>query len=101
MTGIRFKQHFLKAHFVTIFLGVNLTFFPQHFLGLAGIPRRYLDFKDSFTNFNNISRLGRLLSVASLLVFLTAVVDRLVEEKAGRPTFCHFTREQSILYPLD
>nr|UYL27198.1 cytochrome c oxidase subunit I [Alectorobius amblus] len=68
--GWTFNSIFLKIHFFSMFLGVNLTFFPQHFLGLAGMPRRYSDFPDFFTKWNVISSLGSILSFLSVLIFI-------------------------------
>ena len=60
----------LKAQFWCIFLGVNITFFPQHFLGLNGMPRRYCDYPDGFTYWNTVSRIGRDLTVFRVVMFL-------------------------------
>lgn len=53
-----------------MFLGVNLTFFPQHFLGMGGIPRRYPDYNTSFSVLNGVSRLGSTVSMLRLFFFL-------------------------------
>jgi len=53
-----------------MFVGVNLTFFPQHFLGLAGFPRRYPDFADGYAYYNYISSLGSMISVVGVFLFV-------------------------------
>merc|ERR1739838_781391 len=61
-TGLHLSDRLSKSHFLIIFLGVNVTFFPQHFLGLQGMPRRYSDYADSFSFWNKVSSLGAMLS---------------------------------------
>lgn len=68
--GIQINEKLIKGQFISIFIGVNLTFFPQHFLGLNGIPRRYSDFPDIFSNFNIISSFGSLISSISTIFFI-------------------------------
>lgn len=58
-----------QVHFWTTFIGVNLTFFPMHFLGLAGMPRRIPDYPDAFAGWNSIASLGSYVTLASTLVF--------------------------------
>lgn len=68
--GIKINERSLKSQFFLSFVGVNLTFFPQHFLGLNGIPRRYADFPDSFFLWNIISSIGSFISIFSLIYFI-------------------------------
>ena len=70
LTGITLNSKLLKAQFVTMFVGVNLTFFPIHFLGLAGIPRRYSDFPDFYIGFNLLARIGSIISIFAVLLLL-------------------------------
>jgi cytochrome c oxidase subunit 1 len=70
-----------QIHFWTTFVGVNLTFFPQHFLGLAGMPRRYIDYADGFEAWNNISSIGAYISFASTIFFVVILLYTLA---AGR-----------------
>jgi len=69
MSGHPYPEFWGKVHFWSFFIGVNLTFFPQHFLGLAGMPRRYPDYADAFAGWNFVSSVGSLISGASTIVF--------------------------------
>lgn len=74
-TGLTINSRWLKTQFFIIFIGVNLTFFPQHFLGLRGIPRRYRDYPDAFTSWNVVSSLGRTISVIGIIFLIFIVWD--------------------------
>ena len=73
MTGYMYSEALGKLHFWLMFIGANLTFFPQHFLGLAGMPRRYADYPDAFVGWNMISSVGAYIGFAGLLVFLFSI----------------------------
>ncbi len=84
MTGYLYNDTLGKIHFWLMFIGANLTFFPQHFLGLAGMPRRYVDYPDVFAGWNMVSSLGSYLSGIGVLVFLYCVFDAFARKrKAG------------------
>ena len=69
VTGVTLDEKMAQSHFALIFLGVNLTFFPQHFLGLQGMPRRYSDYPDSIVLWNTIRSSGRLIRVIGAIYF--------------------------------
>jgi cytochrome c oxidase subunit 1 len=70
MYGIEYIEILGQIHFWMTFIGVNITFFPMHFLGLAGMPRRIPDYPDSYSNWNSIASYGSYISVFSIIFFL-------------------------------
>ncbi len=73
MCGRQYPETLGKIHFWLTFTGVNLTFFPQHFVGLAGMPRRIPDYPDAFAGWNMVSSLGSYLSMFAAVFFLYVV----------------------------
>ena len=73
--GMKYSDHLGRLHFWLTFVGVNLTFFPMHFLGLAGMPRRIPDFPDIYWGWNYISSVGSIVSVIGVFVFFWLLID--------------------------
>lgn len=80
MTGLAINETLGKIHFWLFFIGVNLTFFPMHFLGLAGMPRRIPDYPDSYAGWNYIASFGSLISAFSALFFLGILYLALMQD---------------------
>lgn len=68
--GSKINEVYLISHFWAIFVGANITFFPQHFLGLSGIPRRYLEYPDIYLYWNQVSTAGTVISIITTLQFV-------------------------------
>lgn len=75
ITGKTYSQFLSNLHFWLFFVGVNLTFFPMHYLGVAGMPRRIPDYPDCFATFNQVSSIGSYISGLSVIVFFCLIVD--------------------------
>jgi len=79
--GISINSFLLKTHFYLMFLGVNLTFFPLHFLGLRAIPRRYSDYPDFLVKWNILSRIGSIISLISVVLFIYILWDGFLSQR--------------------
>jgi cytochrome c oxidase subunit 1 len=73
MFGYMYSETLAKLHFWLMLIGANIAFFPMHFLGLAGMPRRYADYPDAFAGWNFVASIGAYISFAGLLVFFVGL----------------------------
>jgi cytochrome c oxidase subunit 1 len=92
-SGISIKPNWLKTQFFIIFTGVNLTFFPQHFLGLNGIPRRYSDYPDAYLSWNIVSSVGRQISLIAIFIFAFILWEAI---SSNRPSITYSSYASSI-----
>jgi cytochrome c oxidase subunit 1 len=74
MTGLTYNELRGQVHFWSLFIGVNLTFFPMHMMGLAGAPRRMFDHPDAFAGWNSLASFGAMISFTSLLLLAGPVL---------------------------
>jgi len=81
MSGYMYNETIGKWHFWFTFVGVNLVFFPQHFLGLAGMPRRYVDYPDAFAGWNLVSSLGSYISGLGVLIFVYGLIEAFMRKR--------------------
>jgi len=88
MSGRQYDERLGKVHFWMMFIGSNITFFPQHFVGRQGMPRRYIDYPEAFEFYNYISSIGAFISGASFLLFLYIVYRTVtVGKKVENPNY--------------
>jgi cytochrome c oxidase subunit 1 len=87
ISGYMYSEFIGKLHFWVTFIGVNTAFFPQHFLGLAGMPRRVADYPDAFAGWNYVSSIGSYISALGTLIFFFGVIYAFVrkERAAANP----------------
>jgi len=80
MTGKTYNELLAQIHFWSLFIGVNTTFFPIHFLGLAAIPRRIPDYPDAYSSWNLVSSFGSIISIISTFLFIYILFNLLSRE---------------------
>jgi cytochrome c oxidase subunit 1 len=81
ISGLVYNELLSKVHFWLTFIGVNVTFFPMHFLGLAGMPRRIPDYPDAYSPWNFIASLGSMITVVGISIFFYIIYDALQNKK--------------------
>lgn len=84
MWGIGFNEFLGKLHFILFFIGVNVTFFPMHFLGLAGMPRRIAEYPTAFYTWNYVASVGAMISVVATVVFFAMLFDAFYTRRPAR-----------------
>ncbi|TPW28709.1 cytochrome c oxidase subunit I [Pararhizobium mangrovi] len=83
MFGYMYNERMANVHFWVTFIGVNLIFFPMHFLGLAGMPRRYIDYPDAFAGWNFVSSIGSYISAIGVVIFLYVVWEAFSKKRVA------------------
>lgn len=96
IAGLTIHQRWIKIQFVRIFIGVNITFFPIHFLGLRGIPRRYSDYPDTFQMWNRVASFGSFISFIRLILFVIIFWEALTRHRPIISSFHQRTRIEWI-----
>jgi len=79
--GVKYNEFLGKLHFAIFFVGTNIIFFPQHFLGLQGMPRRYVDYPQGFAFWNKVSSIGYVIMACSMVVFFVLLAEAVVRRR--------------------
>ncbi|HWM82215.1 MAG TPA: cytochrome c oxidase subunit I [Pseudolabrys sp.] len=83
ITGYMYNETLGRLNFFFVFVGVNVTFFPMHFLGNAGMPRRYVDYPDAFAGWNYVASIGSYITGIGLLLFFVAMIEAFVKKRVA------------------
>jgi cytochrome c oxidase subunit 1 len=97
MTGYMYDEKWAIRHFWLLFIGINLVFFPQHFLGLAGMPRRYIDYPDAYWLWNFVSSIGALVALVATIVFVYTVYEAFAMKRVAGPNPWNVAPEEMTL----
>ncbi len=81
MSGYQYNRFFATLHFWLFFIGVNVVFFPQHFLGMQGMPRRYVDYPEEFAQWNQVSTIGAYITLAGVAAFFLMLIASFIQRK--------------------
>jgi heme/copper-type cytochrome/quinol oxidase subunit 1 len=84
LLGTTYDEQLASSHFYALFVGVNVTFMPQHWLGLQGMPRRVPDYPDAYAGWNYVSSMGSIISVGATALFLYTMYDMLANKPAAQ-----------------
>lgn len=98
MWGIGFNEFLGKLHFTLFFIGVNVTFFPMHFLGLAGMPRRIVEYPHAFFAWNYVASVGAMISVVATIIFFIMLFEAFWVRRAPRPGT---SVSLSVVFPIE
>ncbi|OLF80872.1 cytochrome C oxidase subunit I [Maricaulis sp. W15] len=79
--GVKYNSWMARAQFFFFFIGANVIFFPQHFLGLQGMPRRYVDYADGFALWNYVSSIGYLIMLVGMVLFFAVLIDAIIRRR--------------------
>jgi cytochrome c oxidase subunit 1 len=85
ITGYLYDEYLAKCHFYLTFIGANITFFPMHFLGVAGMPRRIPDYPVIYQFWNTVSSIGSLISLFGVFYWFYVIYDALVGNRHECP----------------
>jgi len=84
ISGSTYIEELGQTHFWLTFIGVNITFFPMHFLGLAGMPRRIPDYADIYSNWNYVASVGSIISLVGIILFFYIIFSVFQENRSAK-----------------